>query len=661
MSGEESDGDQTPPIYIRVLQVLTPDPIRRSFAIKFGLVLLVMAMSIGGIGYVATQAIAAETEANVENDFRSVALQESDIIEEWLERNRLSVRLVSERDIWSSNNAEEVRLALQTESAGLSSDVQQMHLLEPGEDGSYEVVGSTSLDTGTELSGTERSWVNEGDQLEVWDGLAGDDVYMQDTYGVGGQRFVGFVSPTPSQPDRLLVVEVSVLEISESLQGSQGGEERVTGGFTQVVDGTSFQVMIDGQTDANVSDVLSAYTNSQAASEPVRLANEIRESGADQQAGVITDMAANPDVINEPYTVGYAPIGGSDWAVVTHAPRSQVFGFVQTVQNFGLLATIAAVLLIGIVGTTLGYSTSRSIDRLTRKTQAMEEGDLDVTLYTHRVDNIGRLYNGFAEMRDALKEQIQEAERSAKEAEVARAEAEEMATYLQEKAEEYSEVMQKCGAGDLTQRMAKDGEEESMDRIADEFNEMIEELEKTTGQLKSYVDEVEQAGAEVEQSANTVREAGEQVADSISRISDSAYDQKERLQNISETMDSVASRLEDYADEHPEVDFGDALDEIRTVAADLEETAELSEETMAESENVAGAAEEQAAELNEVGERAHDLQRYAQPLRDILERFETEAEHEFVFSVGPTGGTATPSVSTAGDEDEDESEAADEE
>jgi hypothetical protein len=71
---------------------------------------------------------------------------------------------------------------------------------------------------------------------------------------------------------------------------------------------------------------------------------------------------------------------------------------------------------------------------------------------------------------------------------------------------------------------------------------------------------------------------------------------------------------------------------------------------MAEAENVAGAAEEQAAELNEVSERANDLQRYAAPLRDILGRFETEAEHEFVFSVGPTGGAASPGSSP--DEDE---------
>jgi hypothetical protein len=70
---------------------------------------------------------------------------------------------------------------------------------------------------------------------------------------------------------------------------------------------------------------------------------------------------------------------------------------------------------------------------------------------------------------------------------------------------------------------------------------------------------------------------------------------------------------------------------------------------MAESQEVAGAAEEQAAELNTVSERANELQRYAEPLRDILERFETDQEHEFVFSVGPTGGAASPDRDPADD------------
>ncbi|MHB9286203.1 HAMP domain-containing protein [Halobacteriales archaeon Cl-PHB] len=634
MSGDDPDPGQKPNVIVRTLQTLTPTPIRKSFAVKFGLVLLVMAVSIGVIGFAATERITAETESNVEDEYRSVALQESDIIQQWLERNRLSTKLVSGGVEWDGTNYDDLQTQLEAERNGLSADIFELHLVDNTKNG-MAVMTSTSIEDQAPVGEVDRGWLQ--DRADSVRQMNVPEVIRSDTYQAEGQYVVGFVSPVSGDQDRYLVLEVKVSPLVNSIQGVNTDGS----GFTQVVNANTSQVLIDGR-GAESQYLLQDYASSGEAREPIQQASTLRDND-DKSAGVIGKMEAN-QVLDETYTVGYAPIEGTNWVVVTHAPRSEVFGFVQTISSWGLIATLGAVLLIGIVGTVLGYSTSRSIDRLTAKTEQMREGNLDVNLYTSRIDNIGRLYDGFAEMRDALGQQIEEAERARKEAEVSRAEAMEMSNYLQEKAEEYSETMQLCAGGDLTQRMTQDGENESMDQIAAEFNEMIEELEKTTGQLKSYVDEVEEAGAEVEQSANTVRQASEQVADSIQTISDDAYDQKERLQNVSQTMDAVASQLEDYAANNPQVDFGDSLDRIKDIASQLDETADLSESTMAEAENVAGAAEEQAAELNEVGERAHDLQRYAQPLRDILSRFETEAEHEFVFSVGPTGGSATPSV-----------------
>jgi len=643
VSGDEPDDGQKPNILVRILQTVTPTPIRKSFAVKFGLVLLIMAVSIGAIGVVATMEITDQTEQNVKDEYRGVATQESDIIREWLQRNQLSTKLVSGGTDWSGSNYGELRTTLETERNGLSADIFELHLVDNTADGMV-IQASTSVEGQQAVGEVERGWVQR--KAASIRSMSVPEVIRSDTYRAGSQYVVGFISPVSGDQDRYFLLEVKVAPIVNSIQGinTEGS------GFTQVVNATGGEVLIDGRGAENEF-LLQPYASSSEARKPLRLATQLRDGS--EQAGVIAKMEAN-DVLDETYTVGYAPIEDTNWVVVTHAPRSEVFGFVQAISNWGLIATLGAVLLIGIVGTVLGYSTSQSIDRLTAKTEEMREGNLDVKFYTSRVDNIGRLYGGFGEMRDALKQQIDEAERARKEAEVSRAEAMEMSNYLQEKAQEYSQIMQQCAAGDLTQRMTEDGENESMDQIASEFNAMIEELEKTTGQLKSYVDEVEAAGAEVEQSANTVRQASEQVADSIQTISDDAYDQKERLQDVSETMDEVATDLENYAAQHPQVDFGDSLDRIKTIASQLDETADLSESTMAEAENVAGAAEEQAAELNEVGERAHDLQRYAQPLRDILNRFETEAEHEFVFSVGPTGGSATPSVESDDAENSDD-------
>jgi methyl-accepting chemotaxis protein len=256
--------------------------------------------------------------------------------------------------------------------------------------------------------------------------------------------------------------------------------------------------------------------------------------------------------------------------------------------------------------------------------------------------------NDLQDQMEEAQEARQDAEHARKEAETSRAEAIELNNYLQQKADEYAEIMQQCGVGDLTQRMEPDGENDAMDRIASEFNEMIEELEKTTGQLKSFADQVDTAGQVVQSSSESVREASEQVADSIQRISDDAYDQKERLQGISETMDKLVDDLERVDNENPEIDLSESLDRIDSIVEQVNDVVELSEETLAESENVAGAAEEQAAELNEVSQRAEDLTRYAEPLREVLDRFETEAEHEFYFPTGP--GSEESDTSASGDE-----------
>ncbi|SFS06691.1 Methyl-accepting chemotaxis protein [Halomicrobium zhouii] len=621
MSGDDSAAGSSGGI----AQTVTPNFIRQSFALKFGLVLLVMGMSVGVIGLVATEQVKSETQTNVENEYRNGALQEADIIEQWVSRNRLSTKLMSSDEGWDSN--EDLSLKLENEKSELSGEVVGMHIVDTSGE-QAEVVASNTLREGPTLSGRPQSWILEESFSSA------SDVAMSETYLTNRQHVVGFVSPVPSGEGRYILIEYSIEDIAGSLQGA----DRATGGFTQVVneEGT---VMIDEprQGESGVGNVtLYSYSGGEA-DRPLQEAIELRSSSDD--AGVIQEMQANDNVIDERYTVGYSPVSGTDWVVLVHAPYSSVFGFVQDVQQWGLIATGGGVVLIGGVGAILGYSTSSTIDRLTRKTEEMREGNLDVEISSSRIDNIGRLYDGFADMRDSLKNQIDEAERARKEAEVSRAEAMEVNNYLQQKADEFSQAMEATAAGDMTQRMETEGENESMDRIANEFNSMIEELEKTTGQLKSFADEVAESGDVVLASSESVRDASEQVAESIQKISDDAYEQKDRLQGVSENLDELVDTLERFQAENPSVDMGDSIDQFRQVATTMQEAAETSERMMAESENVAGAAEEQAAELNEVSSRAEKLKRYARPLGDILNRFETEAEHEFVFSGGPSQAT----------------------
>jgi methyl-accepting chemotaxis protein len=612
-----------------IVQKITPGFIRRSFALKFGLVLLVMGMSVGIIGIAATDEVRSQTQTNVEDSYRNTALQQSDIVEQWVSQNKLSTKLISNQDQWSNDEAD-LKLALQNELSRLPADAKNIHLVQRAPSGT-SVVASTNLRENTAASSVNLVWAGE---TEVTDA---SQVTVSNVYIDNQDRAptIGFVSPVAASQNRLLVVEYRIDEIAESISPAEHHSPQ----FSQVVhsDGT---VVIDqayvGDEHGRDDMTLSTYPVMQTVEDADALRNE------EESARVRTSMSPNSGLgVDEEYTVGYAPVEGTDWVVLTHTPSSAVFGFVQDIQLYGLIATAGLVLLIGGVGAALGWSTSSSIDGLTQKTEEMREGNLDVELSSNRVDNIGRLYDGFADMRDALKQQIDEAERARKEAEVSRAEAMEMSDYLQEKATEFSIAMEQTAGGDMTTRMEQDGENEAMDTIAEEFNAMIEELEKTTGQLKSFSEEVADSSDVVLQSAESVRDASEQVAESVQKISDDAYEQKDQLQRISEDLDGLVKTLEDLENEHPDFELGDSLTQFRDVATQLQDAADTSEEMMAESETVAGAAEEQAAELNEVSSRAEQLKRYARPLGDILERFETEAEHEFVFSGGPSQTTRT--------------------
>jgi methyl-accepting chemotaxis protein len=597
--------------------IIIPNFIQRSFLVKLLLGVVTVMLLTGAVGGFFYQGISDDLDSQVDRQVEASIVHHETAYANWfnnrddelddiLRQLKAKFSPTEFRELEPGDISGELRLA--KGQTGIET-IRDIHWVNP--------------DTGEVIASTNDAFV--GEVMTGSDGLGYDaETFQQEQFVLPSQYTAADNTAVMGIGKQVPITGVNAVLIGEIPAFERGPriEQSIRGAETGVISRNGELIHAnDSSTETNI----------------------LQENVPSELSDSVQTKSTGSDI--------YAYLPFEDYenlVVVTRTPTSSAFQLRDAVlTNFGL-TLVLAFLILGLVMGAGGWFATRDLNTLANRAKQMGEGDLDIDLATDRKDEIGVLYDEFDDMRNDLKERIQEAESARdeaesarKEAEVARAEAEEMADYLQEKAEEYSEIMQEVGMGDLTQRMTKDGEEESMDRIAEEFNDMIEELEKTTGQLKSYVNEVEEAGAEVEQSADTVRDASEQVADSIQKISDDAYDQKERLQNISEMMDQVTDDLATLAADH-DVDIEGPVSHIREIASDISEVVELSEETMAESQHVAGAAEEQAAELNEVSERANDLQRYAQPLRDILERFETEAEHEFVFSVGPTGGAESP-------------------
>jgi len=580
---------------------LLPRAVRERFAYKFfGSVLVVMVLT-AGIGAVLFGTTTATLTDRTESQLESTAQLQAEGLDRWIEGLRHQTRLISQAPPFVRDNRSDIDYHLLRQQQRYSEDILDVHYVHSH---SREVLVSTNGSVeGANLSQAGIPWARDRATTVGRVTNVAERVFVaSEPYEspASGERVLAFVSAPPKNTENLVVVEANLTACGRSFdQSSEAAYTTVRGDDGGSICGGASA----GAGTASVPDAALAANGS----------------------GFAT---AGEEVL------GHATVAGTGWTVLTHVPKSAAFGLRNDIAtSMGALVVVPLVAL-GVVGVVIGRRAGNQLDDLTAKAAAMGDGDLDVDLESGRADEFGQLTRGFAEMRDALREQISETERARKEAEVARAEAVETNEYLRETAERYSEVLAACARGDLTQRMDPDGANDAMDRIAGDFNEMVRELELTTGQLASFAEEVGDGGEDVHASAETVKDASEQVAESIQQISDDAYEQKERLATISQEIDAVADELEAIADGREDLDFEGPLVRIRTVSNLVGEAATAGETVMTESETVAGAAEEQAAELATVSARALELKRTARYLGDGISHFETEAEHEFVFQTG---------------------------
>jgi methyl-accepting chemotaxis protein len=574
-----------------------PSWIIGNFTRKFLLTVILVMVVTAAIGGILFSGVTGTLDSQVDQQVESTAHLQANQLENWIGGFERQTRLRAESSVYQTGSSRDIQLHLS--GVTLGQGVVALHYIDLQ---SGQIEASTTSDVqGTNFAESGVPWAMEDLTRVASETDRADNVYIADQpYESPGtdERVIAFVSSPSNNSQHALIVEPRVgSRVSNFEQTSESAYTTIHRGDRLV------------------------YSGGKSHSIPTPL-----------QASSTNVTTVNSEV------VASAQVEGTDWTLVSHVPTESAFAVRNQVSELTAVLFVLPLVLIGAVGVVLGRHTGGALQRLTGKAEKMKQGNLDVDLERQRADEIGRLTAAFDEMRDELQTQISEAESARAEAEVARAEAIEMSNHLQAQAKTYSETMQKCALGDLTQRLEYDEENDAMDRIASNFNEMIQEFEKTIGQVHSYVHEVEESGAEVEESANTVRAASEQVADSIQSIAMETEDQHERLRQLVADIDDCAEALSNAAND--DFDFEAQLDDLQSVANEMDELATHSEQTQKETDTISAAAQEQAAELTTVSERANELQRYAKPLRDILNRFETEEEHEFVFSVGPTGTTS---------------------
>ncbi|WP_252700085.1 methyl-accepting chemotaxis protein [Natronosalvus vescus] len=608
---------------VGALRKIVPRPIRRSYALKFAIVLLILGITVGVIGVVATDEVQSEVESIVHDDHGTLAVQQAQSVRNWNENNEDAVEAMARSSAIDDGESEAVQAYIDDEMDERHGSGRMYHQLHYIDVESGEVLASTKKDENLNpVLELEGEWV---ETLGDVDGTVSTEVYMSGSYGDNEPR-IAYVATEGDVADGHVLVYTVPLQFYE--QQMQSGDS----GVAMIVD--------EGGMILFASPSGPGWESYDEDTHPLEEARTLSAGSGtgmviDGASGVLTSRSGYGINADEEYVVGAAPVPGTDWVALVHTPSANAYGFVQDIQRYGIYATLGIVALVVLVGAALGFNTSRSIDRLTGKAEQMENGDLDVELESPRIDSIGRLYAGFDSMRTSLKETITEAETARAEAEQARAETEAINRHLESKADEYRGVMQTCAAGDLTARMDADTENEAMEDIAHEFNAMVGELEETTAQVKAFATDVATASEQVTASSEEVRSASEQVTESVQEISDGAERQSQRLQSVNHEMSGLSTTTEQ-------------------IAASSNQVADIAERTAQTGKHGRKAAQDAIEGMNEIEDESEtavtDIERLEAEMEQIDELIEFIGEVAKETNMLALNANIEASRSSTGDE-----------
>ncbi|WP_435359745.1 methyl-accepting chemotaxis protein [Haloarchaeobius sp. DFWS5] len=578
------------------LRQLVPSFIRRRYALKFAIALVLLGATVGAAGLIATEEIEREVTEGANEEYRTLATQEAQELATWNENNEQFAEYIATSAVVEDGNTTAMNEHFLKRLIQRGNNlVSAIHLVDTGEN---RVVASTNnVQVDQQLSALS---VGETGGL---DDLQPGETALLDVHAIGsgsGIPSVTYAVRKESNENQVVFVTVNAQSYVPNLKRSG------TTQTTMVLNERSQIVFDDQNWGEQNANFLASYDGAKTdLFKSVTDSDVLRGAVASSEPSGVLASGTYDMPTDEGYVVGYAEVpGNSEWIVAVHAPKSEAYGFVTTVDQYGTYITVGIVVLIGLVGAVLGRNTARDVDRLRGKAEQMEDGDLDVDFDTHRVDSIGRLYAGFGSMRDALQSQIQEANAASEAAEEARAEAERMNRHLERKADQYSDVMQSCAAGNLTERMDAQSESEAMTDIAHEFNEMMAELEETTDRVKAFAGDVATASEQVTASSEEVRGASEQVTESVQEISDGAERQNNSLQSVNTEMDALSTTTEEIAASSNEV--ADLAERTAETGRDGRDAAKGAIESMSEieqeSQDAVESIEKLEAEMEQVDE-----------------------------------------------------------
>ncbi|MFC7028296.1 sensor histidine kinase [Halomicroarcula sp. GCM10025710] len=350
------------------------DVLKRRYVAKFALVLLLIVLFVstaGAVSHVQTYShLSAEATENLETRTERKAAS----VAEWRTSLEAHVRDYAAEGAFEADPTA-VTQYLREATVTATGSVVELHYVDTSAS-DPRVVASTNA------SVTRTGIPRQSD----WDTLAGEVTergtapsavaVSGHTYERGGAQVLSFASPVRNGSG-VLVLVASVAEQRRLLQ--------VSDRETTVLLNASGAPVFEADAESPVLPV--DESNVQAA-----------------RAGVTTTDERDDDVL------AYAPVADTPWVAVSSVEQSVLYHSAIEVRQTIVVLVGTALLSLSLAGVVFGKRAVTPLVDLRNRTEAMERGDLAVDLETDREDEIGRLYDSLDSMRDALREQIREAE-----------------------------------------------------------------------------------------------------------------------------------------------------------------------------------------------------------------------------------------------------------
>ncbi|ELZ55449.1 MULTISPECIES: methyl-accepting chemotaxis protein [Halorubrum] len=579
--GDDASTDAVGSALGRVARRLTPGVIRRNYRAKFLisiLLVVVVLAAVGGVNYASAE---ATVERDAEQQLTATVDMYADSINEWAVSMETHTRSVSSTQALSGADAGTAEGELIQKQAQLPVDVRAIHLVDTA---GGEVVTSTSPALrGESVDAVDAPWSDVEPGVDL---TSSNDVWNSPTAYEStamGDQVMAFASPVAGDESRVVVL-VGTLEYRvDNLRQLHADQE------TTIVGADGETILSSGDDALNADEEL------------------VAELGASRDGAAFER--------GDDGVAAYASTGDKEWVAVTTVPTAQAFAASDAVGTSVLMVIGAGLLSLAVVGLALNRQTVGPLRDLRDRAERMESGDLSVDLKTDRIDEIGRLYGSFGAMRDSLSAKIDEAETAQEAAEAERERMAERNDRLQSTADDYGETMREAADGDLTARMRTDADDEAMAAIAEEFNGMIAEIERTHARLSAFADEVAAASEQATAAAEEVAETADEVAGSVDEISQGAADQSESLAEVSGEMSDLSATIEEVASSSDQV----AEAAARTAAVG-NRGQEAAEEAIDEMETTEETVEEAVAAIHALDEEVSEVDQLIDRISEIAEQ-----------------------------------------